>query len=165
GKPPTAWRAWTPNDAAARESATVSYGCRSNSSRRTRTSTTCCRHSTRRGQQHTVTQHTVTLDKDSVRDQASVHAFASEFQLNRDDMLTRVLSLIVPVLVVGASLESNALSARDHIHDLDGFSDAQLLQDLIDEIDDILQGHDPNEIVDEDTVGDVIDALEDDGDT
>lgn len=80
-------------------------------------------------------------------------------------MLTRVLSLIVPVLVVGASLESNALSARDHIHDLDGFSDAQLLQDLIDEIDDILQGHDPNEIVDEDTVGDVIDALEDDGDT
>ena len=80
-------------------------------------------------------------------------------------MLTRVLPLIVTVLLVGAGLESNALSAQDQIKDLDGMSDAQLLRDLIDEVDDILEGHDPDDIVDEDTVGEVLDALGDDGDT
>jgi hypothetical protein len=80
-------------------------------------------------------------------------------------MLTRVLVLIVPVLLVNASLETIALSARGQITDLDGLSEAQLLRDLIDEIDDILDGHDPNEVVDEDTVAEVVEALEDDGDS
>lgn len=80
-------------------------------------------------------------------------------------MLTRGLALIVTVLLLSADPESNALSARDQIKDLDGMSDAQLLRDLIDEIDDILEGHDPDEIVDEDTVGEVLDALGDDDDT
>lgn len=80
-------------------------------------------------------------------------------------MLTCVLTLIVTVLLVGAGPESNALSARNQITDLDRMSDAQLLRDLIDEIDDILEDDDPNEIVDGETVADVLDALDDDGDT
>lgn len=79
-------------------------------------------------------------------------------------MLTRVPALIVSVLLVGAGLESKALTAAAQVTDLDRMSEAQLLRDLVDEIDDILVGHDPDEIVDEETVGDVMEALRDDGD-
>lgn len=80
-------------------------------------------------------------------------------------MLTRVLAFVVTVLLAGTGLESNALSARGQLTDLDGLSEAQLLRDLIDEIDDIIDGHDPDEIVDGDTVEEVIVALHDDGDS
>jgi hypothetical protein len=49
--------------------------------------------------------------------------------------------------------------------DLDSFSDAQLLRDLRDELDDILEGHDPNENVDpEDLYDEVMDAIGNEGD-
>jgi hypothetical protein len=80
-------------------------------------------------------------------------------------MLTRVLALVVTVLVAGMGPETNALSARAELTDLDDLPDAQLLRDLIDEIDDILDGHDPDEIVDDETVGEVIVALHDEGDS
>jgi hypothetical protein len=80
-------------------------------------------------------------------------------------MLTRVLALIVTAYLVGAGLHTTALSAWSQIKDLDTFSDAELMTDLIDEIDDILEGHDPDEIVDEEAVQDVLDALNDGGDT
>lgn len=80
-------------------------------------------------------------------------------------MLTRVLASLVTVLLVSADPGSNALLARGQVTDLDGWSDAQLLRDLIDEIDDILEGHDPDEIVDGEAVQDVLDALNDVGDT
>lgn len=80
-------------------------------------------------------------------------------------MLTRVLALIVTVLLTGAVLESNALSARAQLKDLDQMSEEQLLRYLIDEVDDILEGRDPDEVVDGETVAEVIEALGDDGDT
>ena len=77
---------------------------------------------------------------------------------------TRLLALTVTVLLVAAGVESRMLSAQGQAKDLDRMSDAQLLRDLIAEIDDILEGHDPNEVVDDDTVGEILDALHDDGD-
>lgn len=81
-------------------------------------------------------------------------------------MIRRLAAIAACALLLGARpLPENATVPAVMQTDLDLFSDAQLLRDLRDELDDILEGRDPNENVDPDELHDeVMAAIEDAGD-
>lgn len=81
-------------------------------------------------------------------------------------MIRRLAALVAVALLLGARpLPEYATSPAGSQTDLDTFSDTQLLRDLRDELDDILEGRDPNENVAADELFDeVMVAIDDAGD-
>jgi hypothetical protein len=81
-------------------------------------------------------------------------------------MIGRLAAFAALALLIGARpLPDNTTVAPSLRTDLDSFSDARLLRDLQDELDDILEGHDPNEDVSPDELYDeVMLSVGDEGD-
>ena len=87
------------------------------------------------------------------------------------NMLKRLFVLAAAFVLVGAAPVSGGTASRESVHaraanDLDWMTPADIERDLRDEVDDIMEGHTPGELVEVDELfSEIVEALGDDGDT